>query len=110
MLKMVEVCDKTGVSIDEMVVEIDFMANEDGVIPALQTPPILKIAPIRNCVEGSRVEKPHFCSCSQKHNPHHWKEEVGSVRKGIKMMDASNTKELIFIMNYAGTYFPRTLE
>ncbi|CAJ1944683.1 unnamed protein product, partial [Cylindrotheca closterium] len=44
---MVEACDRTGLSIDEMVVEIDLMANEDGVIPALQTPPIFKIAPIR---------------------------------------------------------------
>ena len=70
MLQMVEVCESTGESINEMVFEIDFMANEDGAIPALQNPPNFKIAPIRSyLIEGSQAEKPHFLSCNQKHNP-----------------------------------------
>ena len=105
MPEMVEVCDRTGVSIDEMVCEIEFMANEDGVIPALQAPPIIKIAPTRNYLEGSQAEKPHFLACSQKRNPRSWKQEVESVRKCIRMMDPSNTKGLIFILNYASTFF-----
>jgi len=56
--RMFAVCSKTGLKPEDMAVEIDFVQRNDGVIPALQNPPIFKIAPRRDYFEMS--EKPDW--------------------------------------------------
>lgn len=48
MVKMVEKCEKASLKVQDMIIQLDNMPNEDGAIPALQDPPIFKIALTRS--------------------------------------------------------------
>mmetsp|Transcript_19320 Transcript_19320/g.47778 ORF Transcript_19320/g.47778 Transcript_19320/m.47778 type:complete len:135 (-) Transcript_19320:416-820(-) len=45
MMKMATECDKAGLEIKDMFIEIDFSRNQDGVVPALLDPPLFAIKP-----------------------------------------------------------------
>eukprot|EP00526_Cylindrotheca_closterium_P013347 CAMPEP_0113623356 /NCGR_PEP_ID=MMETSP0017_2-20120614/12010_1 /TAXON_ID=2856 /ORGANISM="Cylindrotheca closterium" /LENGTH=523 /DNA_ID=CAMNT_0000533293 /DNA_START=2958 /DNA_END=4526 /DNA_ORIENTATION=- /assembly_acc=CAM_ASM_000147 len=51
--KMAVVCKKTGLEIKDMIIELNFMPNQNGIIPAMQRPPIYRIAPRRDYVNGT---------------------------------------------------------
>ncbi|CAJ1957534.1 unnamed protein product [Cylindrotheca closterium] len=57
MVQMIVECQKTGLKMKDMVLELDFMENKDGIIPAVEDPAIFKIAPIRTYIEGSRPDE-----------------------------------------------------
>eukprot|EP00526_Cylindrotheca_closterium_P007374 CAMPEP_0113653144 /NCGR_PEP_ID=MMETSP0017_2-20120614/28409_1 /TAXON_ID=2856 /ORGANISM="Cylindrotheca closterium" /LENGTH=681 /DNA_ID=CAMNT_0000566091 /DNA_START=53 /DNA_END=2095 /DNA_ORIENTATION=- /assembly_acc=CAM_ASM_000147 len=57
MVKIIEFCDRTGSEMEDLVLELDFMPNKHGVIPALQDPPVVKIATSESYVAGSRSEE-----------------------------------------------------
>jgi len=57
MVKIIEFCDRTGSEMEDLVLELDFMPNKHGVIPALQDPPVFKIATSESYVDGSRPEE-----------------------------------------------------
>lgn len=45
-------CDSTGILASEVAVEINFQPTIEGIIPAFQDPPILKVVPIQNYICG----------------------------------------------------------
>mmetsp|Transcript_31791 Transcript_31791/g.76998 ORF Transcript_31791/g.76998 Transcript_31791/m.76998 type:complete len:505 (-) Transcript_31791:211-1725(-) len=49
---MAKECMKTGLGIHDLIVELNFMRDKDGNIPAIQHPPIFKIAPRQKYVEA----------------------------------------------------------
>mmetsp|Transcript_42947 Transcript_42947/g.103934 ORF Transcript_42947/g.103934 Transcript_42947/m.103934 type:complete len:232 (+) Transcript_42947:1198-1893(+) len=104
MIKMVEVCDITGMGVGDMIVELDFTANGEGIIPTMQSPPIFKIAPIQHYIEGSPPqEKPDFLNCDITHNPvngHATTERVLDLM--IKRRNSGNvSSDLMYLFNYA---------
>ena len=53
MAKMVEACDKTGLSKNDMLVELNFCVDHDtGIVPAMQEKPEFKVTPIEDYIEG----------------------------------------------------------
>lgn len=48
-------CDRTGLEASDIAVEIDFMPNSHGIIPALQNPPVFKIALIQDYKSGQEI-------------------------------------------------------
>lgn len=53
MLKMDQECKKTGLNAKDMIVDLDFEPGNEGIIPALQNPPIFKIRSIGDCLDVS---------------------------------------------------------
>ena len=48
----------TGLEASDLTVELSFMPNAEGIIPALQVPPIFEIVPTRDYISGQKL--PHF--------------------------------------------------
>ena len=59
-MKMVEVCDKTGLKKADLLLELDFLPDDNDSAPALRTPPEFKIKEARGCFEGSRPNEPDW--------------------------------------------------
>lgn len=47
----------TGLEASDLTVEVDFMPNADGTIPALQVPPIFEIVPTRDYISGQKLPR-----------------------------------------------------
>ncbi|CAJ1942148.1 unnamed protein product [Cylindrotheca closterium] len=60
MVKMVEACEKTGLTKDDMLVELNFKPNQNGIVPAMQDKPEFKIAPVKDYINGSRPAEPDW--------------------------------------------------
>ena len=51
--RMKEMCDRTGLEPRDLVVEVNFMPNdEDGVIPSFATPPAFNVVSIHDYLSG----------------------------------------------------------
>ncbi|CAJ1908903.1 unnamed protein product [Cylindrotheca closterium] len=100
-IKMIEVCDRTGMGVGDMIVELDFMPNGEGIIPTMQSPPVFKIAPARKYIEGSPPpEEPDFFL--DKHNSH-GRTNMEVVLDVIKNACSENDSgAAIFLFNYGG--------
>merc|ERR1712238_301405 len=59
-MKMVEVCNKTRLKKADLLLEFDFLPDDNDSAPALQTPPEFKIKEARGCFEGSRPNEPDW--------------------------------------------------
>lgn len=57
---LVEVCDETGLSKSELMLELDFTPNAKGICPALEDPPDFEIKESRGYFEGSRPNLPDW--------------------------------------------------
>lgn len=44
---IIEACDETGLGMQDIIVQLDFVPNEDGIVPALQKPPIYTVTSLR---------------------------------------------------------------
>eukprot|EP00526_Cylindrotheca_closterium_P024182 CAMPEP_0113650712 /NCGR_PEP_ID=MMETSP0017_2-20120614/27003_1 /TAXON_ID=2856 /ORGANISM="Cylindrotheca closterium" /LENGTH=192 /DNA_ID=CAMNT_0000563279 /DNA_START=78 /DNA_END=653 /DNA_ORIENTATION=- /assembly_acc=CAM_ASM_000147 len=82
MFQMLEACKEYGVTSGEMLLELNFKANEEGIVPAMQDPPELKIAPVKHYVEGSRPAEPDWFY--KKENKKIYEKNVKGCIKGIK--------------------------
>ncbi|CAJ1961753.1 unnamed protein product [Cylindrotheca closterium] len=60
MLTMLGECNDTGLDMNEMIIELNFSANDDGMVPAMQNPPIFKITPAQRYIEGFPREIPDW--------------------------------------------------
>jgi hypothetical protein len=60
MERFVSVCDDTGLDKSELLLELDFKPNENGIAPALQEQPEFKVAKTREYFEGSRPNEPDW--------------------------------------------------
>ena len=56
--QVIAACLDAELDADDMVMEIDFMPDKDGLVPALQSPPRIKVAPFACYVDGS--EQPEW--------------------------------------------------
>mmetsp|Transcript_6012 Transcript_6012/g.14237 ORF Transcript_6012/g.14237 Transcript_6012/m.14237 type:complete len:527 (-) Transcript_6012:127-1707(-) len=65
-LKMAIACKTTGLGVSDMIVELNFMMDRNGIIPAMEEQPIFKIAPIRDYIEGGRPGKPDWETMNEK--------------------------------------------
>lgn len=45
----------TGLEANDLTVELNFMPNAEGIIPALQVPPIFEIVPTRDYISGQKL-------------------------------------------------------
>ena len=45
MVKMAEACEQTGITKDDMLVELNFKPNQNGIVPAMQDKPEFKWSP-----------------------------------------------------------------
>ena len=52
-----------------MVLELEFVPNKDGVIPAMQVPPIFKMFCIQDYLDGSRINGTDWLSAYARENP-----------------------------------------
>mmetsp|Transcript_511 Transcript_511/g.846 ORF Transcript_511/g.846 Transcript_511/m.846 type:complete len:553 (+) Transcript_511:181-1839(+) len=105
MARLVETCDGNAgaASVNDMVVEIDFTTNKDDIIPAMQNPPIFKIAPIQAYRTGR--EKPEFLSCDIDRCPWDYEGNTRNAVGSIEREDSRTVRELIFLVNYGGTFY-----
>jgi len=60
MKKIVEVCDKTGLTKSDLLLELDFSLDANGFAPALRDPPEFKIKETRRYFEGPRPNLPDW--------------------------------------------------
>eukprot|EP00526_Cylindrotheca_closterium_P011848 CAMPEP_0113647236 /NCGR_PEP_ID=MMETSP0017_2-20120614/24995_1 /TAXON_ID=2856 /ORGANISM="Cylindrotheca closterium" /LENGTH=487 /DNA_ID=CAMNT_0000559263 /DNA_START=77 /DNA_END=1540 /DNA_ORIENTATION=+ /assembly_acc=CAM_ASM_000147 len=58
-----------GLDFNEMVIELDFKLDKDGIVPAMKQSPIIKIEPIQNYTEGSRQARPQWFSTIEDSKP-----------------------------------------
>ena len=60
MVELVSVCGSTGLKKGELLLELDFVPDKNGRIPALQNPPDFKIKESRGYFEGARPNEPDW--------------------------------------------------
>jgi hypothetical protein len=60
MERFVSVCDGTGLDKSELLLELNFKPNENGIAPALQEQTEFKVAKTRDYFEGSRPNEPDW--------------------------------------------------
>ena len=53
--RLIEVMNDTGLPKEELVVDVDFNADESGMIPALRTPPIFRINSLNSYCDDSEI-------------------------------------------------------
>mmetsp|Transcript_36021 Transcript_36021/g.87040 ORF Transcript_36021/g.87040 Transcript_36021/m.87040 type:complete len:130 (-) Transcript_36021:642-1031(-) len=100
MVKLVQVCDKTGVGINHMVVELDFVKDHDGTVPAMRDPPSFKVAPIWGYVEGDRPDEPVWFAENRKRNPESYKRALA----GMEVFRSTFASEGIwYLVHHGGT-------
>jgi hypothetical protein len=60
MKKVVEVCDETGLSKSDLLLELDFKPDVDAISPAFRDEPKFKVQRARGYFEGSRPNEPDW--------------------------------------------------
>lgn len=60
MEKVVEVCDETGLTKSDILLELDFVPDGSGSAPALRSPPVFTIKESRGYFEGTRPNEPDW--------------------------------------------------
>jgi hypothetical protein len=60
--KLVDVIDETGLSKAELVVAMDFVADESGRVPSLSDPPEFEIRSVSEYIDVSRLNRPEWLS------------------------------------------------
>ncbi|CAJ1942146.1 unnamed protein product [Cylindrotheca closterium] len=60
MVKMAKACEQTGQHKSDMLVELDYCCNENGIVPAMKDEPEFKIAPVKEYLEGSKPAEPDW--------------------------------------------------
>ena len=72
MVKMVEACEETGLFKKDMLVALNFRLNvnciEPRIVPAMQDKPEIKIAPVKDYIEGSRPAEPDWFGKNSQRN------------------------------------------
>jgi hypothetical protein len=83
MERFVDVCDETGVKKSELLLELDFMPDDNGTnAPALREPPEFKIGEARGYFEGSRPNEPDWFY--KKEDKHAYEVNVNNVVSTVK--------------------------
>jgi len=81
MTAFVHACKETELSKIDLMLEIDLMPGKDGSVPpALQDPPVFKIAPTKNYCEGSRPDEPDWFHKGTKY----YEDNIRNMVKTIK--------------------------
>ena len=101
MAKMAQACEQTGLSKNEMLVELNFKPDENGVVPTMQEIPDFKIAPVKDYIEGSRPAEPDwFCKHTNReayeYNIKHYLARI--EEKHSKLLP----NQFLFLMQYEG--------
>lgn len=95
MTKIVEVCEETGVSKKNLVVELDFFPNsETGSAPILSTPPSFKVAPAARYYQGSRPDEPDWFH----KGTDVYEGNVAAVRLGLKDQHSRMTADHVLVL------------
>ena len=83
MQRVVEVCNELNLTKSDVLLELDFMPDESGTAPALQTPvPNFKVKASRGYFEGERPNEPDWY---HKHDDEQvYKSNVEKVLPGLK--------------------------
>lgn len=103
MVKMVNTCEQTGHSKSDLLVDLDFKANENGIVPAMQANPEFKIVPTKDYIEGSRPAEPAWLR-----EGYDRKTYEGNVKDFLSMLKESFVKlspsQILCLMSYEGGY------
>ena len=103
MVKMVKVCDQTGLAKKDMLVELNFKANERGIVPAMQAKPEFNIAPIKDYIEGSRPAEPDWFY--KNHDRRMYENNINGYLATIKEnVNKARPSHLLCFMNYEGGF------
>ena len=100
MERFVSVCDDTGLDKSELLLELDFKPNENGMAPALQEQPEFKVANTRDYFEGSRPNEPDWFFKSETEDQEIFRYEdcVGPVVANVKDIYTRLTKNHILCL------------
>lgn len=52
MVKMAKACEDSGLSTKDVLVQLDYIPDRNGIVPAMQEKPDFKISPLKDFVEG----------------------------------------------------------
>lgn len=101
MVELVSVCDSTSLNKGELLLELDFVPSKNGKTPALQDPPVFKIAASRGYFEGSRPNEPNWFY--KKEDPKIYQENVKGVAFAIKdQFSRLPPSHLLCLIRYPG--------
>jgi len=95
MIKMVEACKGTDLKKKDVLVELDYTANKDGFVPALQEPPIFTVVPTQDYINSSRTNW-----FGRRIDPQSHKQYVAAIRNTHHKMTSRN---LLLLVNFNGT-------
>mmetsp|Transcript_5066 Transcript_5066/g.12084 ORF Transcript_5066/g.12084 Transcript_5066/m.12084 type:complete len:485 (+) Transcript_5066:75-1529(+) len=103
MVKMVEACEQSGLTKDDMLVELNFKANQNGIVPAMQDKPEIKIAPVKDYIEGSRPAEPDWFYKNQDRTlyEHNVKGYLATIKDQYRRMLPTH---FLFLMRYEGGF------
>mmetsp|Transcript_2554 Transcript_2554/g.6122 ORF Transcript_2554/g.6122 Transcript_2554/m.6122 type:complete len:261 (+) Transcript_2554:284-1066(+) len=91
--RMVLALDETGMKLRDMVMELDFMADENGIVPALQNPPCYTIVPKQAYFEApGRSDSDIFNK--------HGQEDYERIVTCMKEQHQTKTESCAFIIRY----------
>lgn len=102
MAKMVDVSEKTGVAKKDLLVFLDFCVNEDGIVPAMQDPPVFEVHPTQRFLDPSfSVRGPKYERGERIQN------RINTVRDQYRKMTSRNT---LFFIAYEGRFLANRIE
>jgi len=100
--EIVEVCNKTGLKKDDLLLELDFLIGENGTAPALKDPPEFKVAEACLYFEGDRPNEPDwfYKGTSDTENYEH---AIKNVMSNLKLhFNGKNENHLLCFAQYPG--------
>ncbi|CAJ1967180.1 unnamed protein product [Cylindrotheca closterium] len=101
MFHMVEACAEYGVTKNEMLLALNFKANAEGIVPAMQDPPEMKIAPVKDYIEGTRPAEPDWFFKNEDNKS--YEKNIKNCIKAIKDQQSRRLpKHVLCLVNYAG--------
>ena len=103
MVKMVQVGNETNTTKRDMIVYLDFRVNKDGIVPAMQDPPIFEVAPTKQYLDRSfPAETPDWVKTAQDQMQHQANIEnrIGVIKDHYSRMTPNHA--LFFITSKEG--------
>lgn len=99
MLSILRECERTGVDMNEMIIELNFSPDDDGVVPAVVNPPIFKVTPARRYIEGSQRETPDWIR--KGYGPEFSEKAIQNIVALIKSSIDKQPRQTTIVAHYA---------